>query len=162
MADYYPLLAKAVAAQAQSDPEKRHAIYERARKALLGQLRAIQPPVPEPDIERENQALDDAISRLEAEIAAGQAAPPAAPPEAPAAAAPAPPPTGSTARPRLSLRPLPPRPNLRAPIGARPAPASAPPPEAAPASEPIPAPAAEPSPAPASAPEEPAAPAPEP
>ena len=49
MADYYPLLAKAVAAQAQSDPDKRRAIYERARSALLGQLRAIQPPVPEPE-----------------------------------------------------------------------------------------------------------------
>ena len=68
MADYYPLLAKAVAAQAQSDPAKRRAIYERARTALLGQLRAIQPPVPEPDIERESQALDEAINRLEGTI----------------------------------------------------------------------------------------------
>jgi hypothetical protein len=118
MADYYPLLAKAVAAQAQSDPDKRHAIYERARKALLGQLRAIQPPVPEPDIERENQALDDAIGRLEAEIAAGQPAP-AAPPSEPAAAV-APSPAGGMARPRLPPRPLPPRPNLRPPMGARP------------------------------------------
>src|SRR4030088_1619969 len=80
MADYYPLLAKAVAAQEQSDPEKRHAIYERARKALLGQLRAIQPPIPEPDIERENQALDDAIHRLEKELAAKEAAASAATP----------------------------------------------------------------------------------
>jgi hypothetical protein len=147
MADYYPLLAKAVAAQAQSDPEKRHAIYERARKALLGQLRAIQPPVPEPDIQRENQALDDAISRLEAEIAAGQAAP--APPPLP--------PSGATPRPRLPPRPLPPRPNLRPPIGARPAFPGVPPREAPPAAEPtsLPAPPAMPPEEPAAAPEPP-------
>jgi hypothetical protein len=106
MADYYPLLAKAVAAQAQSDPNKRRAIYERARTALLGQLRAIQPPVPEPDIERESQALDEAINRLESEIAAKDAAPvrPAAESAALASGAAGP------GRARLPLRPLPPRP----------------------------------------------------
>jgi len=70
MAEYYPLLAKAVASLPNSTLEARHAIYERARKALLGQLRAVQPPVPDADVERENQALDQAIARLEAEFAA--------------------------------------------------------------------------------------------
>jgi hypothetical protein len=68
MADYYPLLAKAVSGLKSSTPESRHAIYERARKALLGQLRAMQPPAPEAAIEREAQALDEAITRLEREF----------------------------------------------------------------------------------------------
>jgi hypothetical protein len=128
MADYYPLLAKAVAAQAQSDPNKRRAIYERARTALLGQLRAIQPPIPEPDIQRESQALDDAVNRLESEIAAKDAAAvsPAGESVAPASA------PSAAGRARLPLRPLPPRPlpprpPLRAPLEAN---GPAPPPQA--------------------------------
>ncbi|MEA2759689.1 MAG: hypothetical protein QOH65_2302 [Methylobacteriaceae bacterium] len=116
MADYYPLLAKAVAAQAQSDPARRRAIYERARTALLGQLRAIQPPIPEPDVERESQALDDAVNRLESELAQGS------PPPAPAFPDPGgSPPLGEPARARLPLRPLPPRPlPPRPPLRSRP------------------------------------------
>lgn len=74
MADYYPLLAKAVAGLPDSTEEARRAIYERARKALLGQLRKIEPPIPETDIARENVALDEAVARLESEIAAKAAA----------------------------------------------------------------------------------------
>src|SRR5947209_5372781 len=119
MADYYPLLAKAVAAQAQSDPAKRRAIYERARTALLGQLRAIQPPVPEPDIERESQALDEAVNRLESELA-GQANAGSGPPASgTGASSPLGGPEAAETSPsllpprRLPLRPLPPRPPLR-------------------------------------------------
>lgn len=68
MADYYPLLAKAVSGLKASTPETRQAIYERARKALLGQLRSMQPPAPEGAIDREAEALDDAIARLEREF----------------------------------------------------------------------------------------------
>jgi len=68
MAEYYPLLAKAVAGH--STPEARREVYERARKALLGQLRKLDPPVPEAAVEREGQALDEAIEKLEAEFAA--------------------------------------------------------------------------------------------
>jgi len=70
MAEYYPLLAKAVAGLPDSTPETRRAVYERARKALLGQLRKLDPPVPEADVEREGVALDEAIEKLEAEFAA--------------------------------------------------------------------------------------------
>ncbi|WP_020174263.1 hypothetical protein [Methyloferula stellata] len=96
MAEYYPLLAKAVSGLPDSTPAMRHAVYERARKALLGQLRALQPPVPEADIEKESQALDVAVARLEAEYAAApvpdevKEAPLASPP---AGQAPAPPAT---------------------------------------------------------------------
>ena len=68
MADYYPLLAKAVAGLPDSTAESRHAIYERARGALFGQLRNLDPPVPEEAIEREAQALEVAVARLETEI----------------------------------------------------------------------------------------------
>ncbi|MGH6794436.1 MAG: hypothetical protein ACREDD_01580 [Methylocella sp.] len=69
MADYYPLLAKAVAGLPDSTAESRRAIYERARAALFGQLRKLDPPVPEAAIEREAQALEVAVARLETEIA---------------------------------------------------------------------------------------------
>ena len=86
MADYYPLLAKAVSGLKASTPETRQAIYERARKALLGQLRSMQPPAPEGAIEREAEALDEAIARLEREFfSAPSAAPETVPPESAAA-----------------------------------------------------------------------------
>lgn len=68
MAEYYPLLAKAVSGLTNSTPETRRSIYERARNALLKQLRSIQPPIAEADIDREAKALDAAIARLEAEL----------------------------------------------------------------------------------------------
>jgi len=73
MADYYPLLARAVAALPNSTPQTRAAIYERAKKALLGQLNAMQPPPPQSAIEREAKALDEAVARLEQEFAAAEA-----------------------------------------------------------------------------------------
>ncbi|MGA7385524.1 MAG: hypothetical protein WBW81_12775, partial [Methylocella sp.] len=68
MADYYPLLAKAVAGLPEPTAEARHAIYERARGALFGQLRNLDPPVPEEVIAREAQALEVAVAQLETEI----------------------------------------------------------------------------------------------
>ena len=68
MADYYPLLERAVSNLPESTPETRRAIYERARKALLNQLRNVQPPVPESYINRENQALNLSIAQLEAAL----------------------------------------------------------------------------------------------
>jgi hypothetical protein len=68
MADYYPLLKRAVAALPNSTPAARQSIYERAKKALLGQLTAMQPPPPAGAIEREAQALDEAVARIEREL----------------------------------------------------------------------------------------------
>jgi hypothetical protein len=111
MAEYYPLLAKAVSGLPDSTPAMRHAVYERARKALLGQLRALQPPVPEADIDKESQALDVAVARLEAEYAAAVEAPgevkEAPPPAAQAPATQAPPPL-RPAEPRQVPSPPPP------------------------------------------------------
>ncbi|HXW70409.1 MAG TPA: hypothetical protein VEK34_03040 [Methylocella sp.] len=116
MADYYPLLAKAVAALAQSSPETRQAVYERARKALFNQLRNLDPPVPENVIDREAQALERAVARLETEIAA-QAAAGDRRPLTDFEARPAAPPVGAPPS-RLSRTPIAPNPNRasRAPL----------------------------------------------
>ncbi len=69
MADYYPLLAKAVAKLTEATPEARQEIYERARNALAGQLRNLDPPVPEEAIAREAQALEIAVAQVEMDVA---------------------------------------------------------------------------------------------
>jgi hypothetical protein len=68
MADYFALIEKAVARLDASAPfEERRALYERARSALLAQLRTITPPLSEAEITRERLALEDAVRRVEAE-----------------------------------------------------------------------------------------------
>lgn len=148
MAEYFPLLERAVAGLTNATPEARQAIYERARSALLGQLRHMDPPVPEQDIARESAALDAAIGRLEATMRPTVEAPPdagrvsaepaiaaeATPPRpAPKTSAPVRPPIARTAR----LAPIaPPRPenppgapglpSAQAPAVTAPAPSEAP------------------------------------
>jgi hypothetical protein len=72
MAEYYPLISRAVGGLADSTGEKRHALYERARAALTKQLQTSEPPLDQEQIKREQQALDDAIRRVEAEAAAAE------------------------------------------------------------------------------------------
>ena len=69
MADYYPLIARAVAGLDKNTGENRRALYERARAALVNQLRGVDPPLDESDITRERLALEEAIRRLEVEAA---------------------------------------------------------------------------------------------
>ncbi|MGL4974669.1 MAG: histidine kinase, partial [Bosea sp. (in: a-proteobacteria)] len=69
MADFYPILARAVSGLSDNTPEARAAIYARAGAALLRQLRSIDPPMSEADIAREQKTLDDATARLEAQFA---------------------------------------------------------------------------------------------
>jgi hypothetical protein len=69
MADYRPLLTRAVAnLPSTSTVATRRAIYERARKAQLAQLGTLGPPLPESDIAREEEALDQAIALVEAKF----------------------------------------------------------------------------------------------
>src|SRR5713101_3686214 len=49
--------------------EARRALYDRARTALLAQLRGVEPALSEPDITRERLALEEAIRKVEAEAA---------------------------------------------------------------------------------------------
>ena len=69
MADYYPLIARAVAGLEKNTGEGRRALYERARTALVAQLRGVTPPLTESEITRERLALEEAIRKVEAEAA---------------------------------------------------------------------------------------------
>jgi hypothetical protein len=70
MADYYPLIARAIAGLDPSAPgEARRALYERARSALIAQLRGVQPPLSESEITRERLALEEAVRKVESEAA---------------------------------------------------------------------------------------------
>ncbi|MBR1140322.1 MULTISPECIES: hypothetical protein [Bradyrhizobium] len=70
MADYYPLIARAIAGLDPNAPgESRRALYERARAALIAQLRSVQPPLSESEITRERLSLEEAVRKVEAEAA---------------------------------------------------------------------------------------------
>src|SRR6476619_422881 len=69
MADYYPLIARAVSGLDKNTGENRRALYDRARVALVAQLRGVQPALEESDITRERLALEEAIRKVEAETA---------------------------------------------------------------------------------------------
>jgi len=70
MADYYPLIARAIAGLDPNAPgESRRALYERARAALIAQLRSVEPPLSESEISRERLSLEEAVRRVESEAA---------------------------------------------------------------------------------------------
>jgi hypothetical protein len=137
MADYHSLLMRAVANLPNAgSPATRAAIYGRARKALLEQLRSLRPPLPESDIAREEKALDAAIAEIEGKYEPQAGAPPSALPASPSTASssapqaaavqrPAAPPApafAAPARPRsLTGSPSPPRPPGQAPGAPAPA-----------------------------------------
>jgi hypothetical protein len=112
MTDYQPLIARAVEALEKNTGEARRGLYERARNALVTQLRSVDPPLSESDITKERLALEDAIRKVEADAArrarieARPAATPPAPPmtsrpERPAADGGTRPAAGASARERL-------------------------------------------------------------
>jgi len=114
MADYYPLIAKAVTGLEKSTGEARRALYDRARQALLAQLRGVTPALSEADITRERLALEEAVRKVEAEAARRSRSDPPPPRYE---ARPEPPPPEPEERvearqePRAPLRPAPPRPS---------------------------------------------------
>jgi hypothetical protein len=70
MADYYPLIARAISGLDPSAPgESRRALYERARAALIAQLRSVQPELKETEITRERLSLEEAVRKVESEAA---------------------------------------------------------------------------------------------
>lgn len=70
MAEYYAVLKKAVGGLDPGSAEARRAVYDRARNALIGQLKAIDPPLPASEISRQRLELEEAIRRVERETAA--------------------------------------------------------------------------------------------
>ncbi len=85
MADYKELLRRAVEALPENNGAARRAVYEKARAALVGQLRAINPPLPARDITSHRLQLEDCIRQVEQEaseanIAGLSSEPPSLPP----------------------------------------------------------------------------------
>src|SRR6187402_3446313 len=87
MADYKELLRRAVDALPENNGAARRAVYEKARAALVGQLRAINPPLAARDITTHRLQLEDCIRQVEQEASeaniAGLGAEPASPPNLP-------------------------------------------------------------------------------
>lgn len=67
MADYKELLRRAISALPENNGAARRAVYEKARAALVGQLRAIQPPLPAREITQHRLQLEDCIRQVEQE-----------------------------------------------------------------------------------------------
>ena len=65
MVDFTDVLTRAIAGKKTYD--ERRVIYERARQALVNQLRALDPPLPESDVTRQRLALEEAIRKIESE-----------------------------------------------------------------------------------------------
>ncbi|MEM1285240.1 MAG: hypothetical protein AAGH43_07610 [Pseudomonadota bacterium] len=141
MADFDAILRKALASRPGAPGDERRKIYERARQALVRQLTSFEPPLPPEDISRQRLALESAIRKVEADVAAnggilpgleaaaaaaGQAP---AQPAAPAAPAPVAPQPAPAPPPPPAAQPAPPPAAPTAPAPAQPAP---PPPAAAP------------------------------
>lgn len=92
MAEYYAVLSRAVASLETNTPEARRAVYDKARNALIGQLKAIVPPLPTSEISRQRLELEEAIRRAERESANSAAAPQRATTRRPSPVPPPPPP----------------------------------------------------------------------
>lgn len=67
MADYFPLLSKAISGLTPNTLEARLAIYDRARTALTRQMASMEPPVAADIVARELAALDAVVARIETE-----------------------------------------------------------------------------------------------
>src|SRR5260221_14395661 len=83
MADYYQLISLAVSGLDKNTGENRRALYDRARAALVSQLRGVEPALDETDITRERLGLEEAIRKVEAEAAKRRADIPEAEPTKP-------------------------------------------------------------------------------
>jgi len=123
MTDYLPLLSRAVA-NLENNPEGRRKVFDRARQALLAQLRSMNPPLAEAEITRERLALEEAIRRLDQQAAKPEAASSPPPPSSSS-----PPSPTAAPQPRTAPAPRPPSAPVPRPPAAAP---SAPPPPAAP------------------------------
>ena len=67
MADYYPLISKAVSSSSSAQDRRR--LYEHGRGTLMNELRAVKPPLSDATIAKERLAFEEAIRKVEAEQA---------------------------------------------------------------------------------------------
>ncbi|GLK82122.1 hypothetical protein [Ancylobacter defluvii] len=120
MADYYPLLARAIEQQPNKGREAREVIYARARKALLAQLSGVNPPMAQEDIARQQDFLEGAIRRLEADYGGGDAETASQPETAPVAPPITPPPTAKPPEPEPVAQPVAAKPVSPKPVAPKP------------------------------------------
>ncbi len=127
MAEYYALLTRAVGRLQPNTDGSRREVYVKARNALIQQLKAIQPPLSPSEISKQRLELEEAIRKVERDMAGG----------APAAGADI---SRSAARAMEealagSPEPPPPPPPPPRPVAVAPRPQPVPPPAPAPAPE---------------------------
>jgi hypothetical protein len=67
MADYYPIVAKAVGALGSNNEDVRRRIYDRARAALLSEVHKLVPALDQSEIMAEQLYLELAIGEIEAD-----------------------------------------------------------------------------------------------
>ena len=66
--DYFPPIQRAIQGLSPNTLDTRRALYEKARAALLKQLRAADPALTESQITKERLLLEDAIRRIETDM----------------------------------------------------------------------------------------------
>jgi hypothetical protein len=69
MVDYYAVMARALAKLDKNTAEERRVLFDGARAVLLNQLQNRRPPATEPEVKREQFALEVAIRKVELELA---------------------------------------------------------------------------------------------
>jgi hypothetical protein len=67
MADYKELIRRAIQALPENNGASRRAVYEKARAALVGQLRGLDPPLSAREITQHRLQLEDCIRQVEQE-----------------------------------------------------------------------------------------------
>jgi hypothetical protein len=71
MADYYAILKRAIGGLPEPTGESRRSVYEKARTALVAQLKSFDPPLSASEITQQRLQLEDAIRKVESESAKG-------------------------------------------------------------------------------------------
>jgi hypothetical protein len=74
MADYYPIVAKAVGALGSNNEDARRRIYDRARAALLSEVHKLVPALEQSEVMAEQLYLEVAIGEVEADTYRDQCA----------------------------------------------------------------------------------------
>ncbi|BCP54920.1 hypothetical protein K32_35370 [Kaistia sp. 32K] len=75
MTDYYAVLKKAVSGFDSESGDARRSVYDKARTALIAQLKSIDPPLTTSEISRQRLELEEAIRKVEREASVARAAP---------------------------------------------------------------------------------------
>src|SRR5690242_2937870 len=75
MTDYYAVLKKAVSGFESESGDARRSVYDKARTALIGQLKSIDPPLTTSEISRQRLELEEAIRKVEREASSARPAP---------------------------------------------------------------------------------------